>query len=745
MKLPSITFNEANVGVTPVQQGVRNRIGIVGEFSRGPANSPSFISGFTDFANRYGSDLNRGSLALQAAFDQGAEEFEVLRVLGRDKVAKGTVRFSGIASKQNTLLLNLKFIGEAVDIGVLPLTELITTFGKYSSSQSGRYYFQVSAVASGSATVKYTFLALGADATAINWGTVTDTFAVNLTSDKGVAKLVSNGLYLTFGSSGQTNLLSLKVGDTWTVRANSDVIQIPINQGDLPNQIVTSILSVASGYLPLGEISRTAEDDGVVFSLSPDLAGDIGNNYSYYVELADVTAPGITTTVSSPANSLFMQGGVDGPVNAYVDFYSISNQLVLRLIAVSEGAWGNQLRITLYPTSNSSFRVQVEDLSANNFNPVLGSESFIVSFANTDSNGFLTDLSTSKFLRGIFVPKFLDPATFDINLINQSPQRLAPSDANITDVANPAHTTYYGPSKLISVPFAFGSDGPLLTEADYVNALKIMEAEPVHIVLCAGMYDSPAIKAALITHAENSQELEGLRVAILNAPPNLTPDTAKQVTLGFESKRAVMVAGWSSYAGQPNAPRYGLAPDGVYAGKLAATPYFAGPNAPRSAGRVFNVTEVDTSTYSSTSALQILTDARLEILAINPALQNFNFVNGRTLSSDPAWEKISIRRTYDFIRQDLFVLLQQYKGEPNTGLLRSQISSAINAYMQDKLRASEIANFTSAICDSSNNTADDYINGRLNVSISFLPLYAADYIEITLIRDTGSGLVSFGT
>lgn len=741
MKVPSVQFNESNVGITPIQEGVRNRIGIVGEFSRGPANIPTFISGYTDFANRYGSDIKSGSLAYQAAFDQGATDFILYRVLGHAKSAKGTVRFSNTASKPNVLVLNLKFTGEVVDKNLIPLETLITSSGRYSGSVSGRFLFKVTAIST-SATVKYIFVPLGSSED-VDWSGVSTSVAVNLASDKGVAKLIANGVSLTFGTLGQTSDIALRLNDEWSLRVNSHTFSIRINQGDLPNQVATSLIDTLSGVEPLGEIVRNAEDDGVVFSLNSDLDGNIGNSYSYYFELQDSVSPGITVTNSGVGNITSMQGGEDGPRNAVRDFYSLSGIPLLRLIAVSEGGWGNQLRVSLYPVSNSQFRLFIEDLNSTAYNPKLESETYLLSFTDLDGSGFINALSTSKFVRGIFLPKFNSPSDFDIALISQSPQRLAPPNINITNISDFRHPSYFGPSKLVSISLQNGFDGPALNDQDYISGLRDLESQPAHIVLTPGKYQSANLKAALITHAEKCQENEGLRVAILNARPNLNPNSAQQETIGLESKRAVMVAGWSTYAGQTDAPRFGLSPDAVYAGKLASTAYFVGPNARRSAGRVFNISEVDTKLFSGTESLQIFTDARLEILAVDPALQANVFINGRTLSSDTAWEKVSIRRTYDYVRQDVNTLLQQYKSEPHTELLRRQIASAINAYLQEKMRAGEIANFRTVQIDSANNSPESYITGELNITISFLPLYAADYINVALVRDTQGGLISF--
>ena len=439
-----------------------------------------------------------------------------------------------------------------------------------------------------------------------------------------------------------------------------------------------------------------------------------------------------------------MQGGTDGPRNAYCDLYTINGVPLLRILAVSEGAWGNQLRFTIYPLSSQQFRFSIYDLNAGNFNPAIPSESYTLDFSNLDQNGFLNQLGVSNYVRGIFLPLANDPINYNAALISQSPQRLAPPNSATTNIADPTNPNFYGPSFLTNIALTNGYDGPPVTDNDYVQALQQLASQPVHIVLVPGN-TSPVVQTALIAHAEAAVDSDGLRIAVLACTPNLAPNAALQQTVGLETQRGVKVVGWTTYAGQPNTGRFGLCADAIYAGKLASIPFYAGPNARTTAGPIYNITEVDTSTNSNAAALQLYTDAKLEVLTVNNSTQSYVFTNGRTLSSDTSWDKIYIRRTYDLIRMDLNDLLSQYLGEPHTTLLRNQIASAINGYMAELARNSQIANYQNAVIDDTNNTPDNYINGQLNITISFLPLYSADYITITLIRDTQDGLVSYGS
>ena len=811
--IPSISFIENNVGSNPVKQNIRNRIGIVSGFSRG-STTPTFITGDTFFANNYGYDTSIGSLAYQAARDQGAEDFLCVRVLGNAKPASGNVSFTGIANKANTLQFNINFIGNVVKINEFDETITTQADSPYTGTVSGRYFFKVfTSLTADNVLLKYQFVNLASgDVAPTNWSTASEV-QVDLTPTTFPASItITNGVVLKIGTIGQTSALNLSVNDEFKVRVNTYNYTMVVNGGDIPYQIATSFISSFSAVDLLGDITLNSEANGVVFNLdstNSDIVGNIGNRFHYSFNLSnldilkgDVAAtvytanklqyitaitshssqsnadantsgtdvlnevttainnntaypfdsalyyritftPGVSTTPTL-GNNTFMTGGEDGPRQAYRDFYSINGTPLLRLQANYVGDYGNNIKVTLYPDSNNKFRLVVSDLNADNYNPRLQSERYTLDFNNLDSNGLLNQLKESIYINGVFLPKFTDPVGYDTSLVNQSPVRLAPADSTIIDVDNIAHTTYYGPAKLVDVSLELGYDGPAVTDNDYVKAINSLTGYPVHILITPGVI-SNAVQQHLITHCENSKDKDGLNIAILAAKPRLSPNAAKSESLGFNTKRAVKVVGWCTYAGQPNATRFGLSADALYAGKLGRIPFYVSPHARGSSGSVNNIIEIDTFSNSNSQALQLYTDAKLEVLHVDSGSQAYFFTTGNTLSSDPAWEKIYVRRTYDVIRQDLYDLLSYYIGEPHTPKLRVQIQVAVETYLRQLSVNGQIANYGNVTVSSQNNPAELYINGQLNVSFNFLPLYAVDYIQISIVRNSQDGYAVTGT
>ncbi|MEI2418771.1 hypothetical protein V6O07_00725 [Arthrospira platensis SPKY2] len=1022
MPIPRVKFIEVNSGFTPIRSSAKNRIGIVAPFSRGPAFQWRFVGGYTHFADTWGSDTSIGSLAFQGAWDQGARDFGIIRILGSGTPAQGIIRFGGVASKNNNILLHLRVIGDPVRRSPREIKSNIFSSGEYRSSVSGRYWFRVDNKFNDGGrenfTIKWIFIPLGAEGL-IAWndtstpeidilletaatldlsatqisemreyvqrrteeisgintsllevvghqrftfdnrclllprsgescsgGTVEgfkilvkvidgdmrwywhiekddisnlrldevrsgyyghpaipiEGFPSGLTStivtdtSSGITDTITSlfhdisglqvyiprdsiiipedgygakygierGLTLQFETLNSVDNIMLEEGDSWSVRVNSDTWRIPISQGSTPNQVATSVIEVLAGDDPLGEVIRTEQDDGVIFKLMEEESGSQGNKYNYYLDLEtpdgevitevtytgaaavggefpsttintiqvpirfaahikdnavvthlhsglphsmyvlsgglgysvptsdpnitippnikvqNVVIPSITTagpgalatvhlsgniTVVGSGQALFhfdntaagvisgssgigltmsnytfyqtryMTGGVNGPRSSLRDFYSIEGHKLLSLVATSEGQWGNSLRVSLYPLTVETFNLHIIDLNSNSYDPPIAEEFYAnLSFRDTDSDGQLNQLKQSKFVRGIFIPKALNENVSDI-YYQKSIMRLAPGDPNETDPESPAHLLKYGPSSLKNVQLEGGYDGPPLTDMDYIKGIRILRQSPANIILTPGIHESNVIKHSLIAQAESANELEGLRIAVINAKPFLSPESANLQTQGYGSTRAVMLTGWSTYIGINNTNRFTLSPDAPYAGKLSRIPFFLSPAARTDSGPIYGISEVDTQNFNSHSQLQAYTDARLEAIHMDPNLSAFYILTGRTLTSNTQWDKVSYRRTFDIVRADLYVLLQQYKSAPLNQRLFSQISASIDAHLSSMSRNGSLRSYSGASVRSLNPAS-----GLVEIHVGIVPVYAADYLDVYLYRDDNGNI-----
>lgn len=743
MPIPYIRITERPVLTSPVNINPRNRMAVVGEFSSGPANVPLLISSISDFTKIYRSDTKKGSLAFQAAYDQLTnpqdEDFVLVRVLGHEKQAAGSVVFSGTAAKRNTLNLSFTYVGEVNNSGSTALLEEIQFNDVYTGSVSGRYYFYVDDISLDVATVKYVFKNL-TDNNPIDWVSVTDSISVNLTSDQFNAIAVEDGLTVRFGISGQTSDLSLVIGNEFYVRVNKYNFTVDINIGDTPYIVAVNLQNAIAGIDPIGATFLTTENDGLIFRAASDLyPGISGNSITYDISLTDNVSPGITVTQGGAA----FIGGVDGPQRAYADLYDIYGNPLVRIQAKYEGTYGNNISFNVNYLSPGKFTLTVIDNDGRRFNPAVDNDFITVDLRDSEDDGLIRASLDSNLVDIIFLPKFLFGENYDINTVNYNPERLAPINPDETDVDNPQHPSFYGINRLREVFLSSGTNGPALEDQDYIDAISTLDNVAVNFVLAAGQY-SNAVRQALITHCETKTEQDGLRIAILAASPNLRPSAARAEVAQFDSRYAVMVVGWTTYGGQPNAPRLGTEAAAYYLGKMVSIPFYMSPAYKVGTRAVRNVIEADTDTYTSKQFLDRFEEENLEILSKSKVYNGYYFMTGKVLTVDNNWNRIYVRRAYNQVRSDLYDLLEQYTAAPYRRETVLQIITAINTYFLNRMTLGEIASFKNAEVANRTNFNEDYQRGFLALNVGFLPLSALNFIEVSIFRDDNGGVVIQG-
>jgi len=407
--------------------------------------------------------------------------------------------------------------------------------------------------------------------------------------------------------------------------------------------------------------------------LKAKVAGLAANDLAYEVELIDSAAGLVLGSASGN-----LQGGLDGPAKA--------EALVgdLRLQCLYEGIYGNTIKYKFVPgTVAGTVVLSLEDGDA-------VKESFTLQLTadNLINGNELAVLRGSAMVRGFF-------------------------EGDIAAPVLPSGTAF----------MAGGSDGSPILDDDYIEGLLALAKVQANIVFVPGKANA-SIRGALIAHAENASILDGLRIAVINAPRGMTVAGAATAAQGVDSKHAVMVAGWCTYASQPRLAAKSVSPDGFYAGHLAGTTQHVSPAA-RSSSRFFS-TIIEVDTESSVQAFNAYTDGRLEAIILDPAANAFHCLNGRTLANDPAHYYVCIRRMSNQIQTDIFFASQPYKSEPKTDSLLGNVGGMVNAYL---IGLANTGRIKGGGVSSSQATATG-----IRIDFRFFPVYPADSIEYGMHR-----------
>lgn len=849
---PNISFDESDVGAREIVPVAGNRIGVIGRFLKGPRNKFELVDREI-FPKKYGKTKDHnGSIAMQTAMDQGANDFGVVRVMGSGINAGAYVKFTlpadqpAIDSNEKITLFGTCFVIPFVGNGVTKQDVIARNF---ANAFNGRF-------ADASVTVNNDVVRIEAQKFQ---DLPIKIFISNYTTDQpdtshGISIKYGNTPNDVSGTNGQ-DMLTASASTSETVRLNGGQIALKfkVDPGASANNSscrihvmigadVVTEAGVTNMPNLIYKLSESISARKLGFQTEPVLTSpstmfirtriedpELGNKSRFLVQRSAVTGNKdanlemSTKTIdpSSVSFSVFTDssiqrfgGAISGPSAGFItvrrDKYirssinatsaeGSSNTKTKITFAAGEVALGVNSKFALGVDLNVDSRSIEVDNTADkvivlkNVNgtysldsksvtdPILTNEIKLGTFLNSTKQ---TDV-TKRFvaepaingdvlrIQAISEGKWSDNLTVSVspgpdNLISvvlryrdvyrdndvdesysiylNNPGTLDESKPYPMVVATRssslAHIFYVGddeqnksvPIQPILTPLALGggTDGPDPSVEDWRAAIKVMEQNPVNILIASGNTSIQVVND-LIAQAENSDETTGLRIAVVCADRRLSPGMAKELTKNLDSKHAVMVAGYATYTGRADLMPLSVPPDGFYAGHLAVTPFHVSPAARTSSPSFRNISAVDIPSVGSL-AYNEYSRARIEVIIPDQVTGSFHCLNGLSLSKDVAWKWISLRRTYNYIRSNSFSALQFAKSEPNSPELRKRILASLSNFMYIMESSRQIDSLQQIKIDEENNPASQVALGILRVDIFFTPIYPADFIKVGLHR-----------
>jgi phage tail sheath protein FI len=272
-------------------------------------------------------------------------------------------------------------------------------------------------------------------------------------------------------------------------------------------------------------------------------------------------------------------------------------------------------------------------------------------------------------------------------------------------------------------------------ERTFKTGLKQFEdAEDISIVAAPGstadykhyFNDANSIYGHLIAHAT----LMRYRIAILDCPPGQGIADVRKVRAKLDSTYAAFYYPWVTVLDPVTGRKLDLPPSGFVAGIYVRSDMSRGVyKAP--ANEVVNL---------AIGFEQTINKEQQEVL--NPeGINCFRFFEGRgfrlwgarTISSDPEWKYVNVRRYFIYLERSIDKGTQWAVFEPNGSPLWANIRRVIEDFLLKEFRSGallgtkpEEAYFVK--CDRSTITQDDLDNGRLIVLIGVAPLKPAEFV-----------------
>jgi phage tail sheath protein FI len=279
-----------------------------------------------------------------------------------------------------------------------------------------------------------------------------------------------------------------------------------------------------------------------------------------------------------------------------------------------------------------------------------------------------------------------------------------------------------------------------------IDAVTMLSVPDLMAVYQAGQIDLEgvqAVQSAMLAHCE----LMGDRVAILDAPPGLN---AQQVgewrtdKVGYDSKYGTLYWPWirvfDPVAGQA---RF-VPPSGHVAGVWARSDSERGVHKAPANEIIRGALALELNLTKGEH--DQLNPVGVNCIRAFPG-RGIRIWGARTLSSDPAWRYLNVRRLFNYLEESILEGTQWVVFEPNDLDLWQRVKRTINAFLTRTWREGALFGATPDAaffvkCDSETNPPDVVDAGQLIVEIGVAPVKPAEFVIFRIAQYSGGAAVS---
>ena len=270
---------------------------------------------------------------------------------------------------------------------------------------------------------------------------------------------------------------------------------------------------------------------------------------------------------------------------------------------------------------------------------------------------------------------------------------------------------------------------------DYSTGLRQLEAiEDISIVAAPGstwayasrVDDVNSIINLLIAHAERMR----YRIAVLDTPEAMKIADVRKLRAKIDSKHAALYWPWVTIFDPVTRLPLNLPPSGFVAGIYARN----------DTERAVYKAPANEVVRGAIGFETLVSSAQQEVL--NPeGINVFRFFEGRgfrlwgarTISSDPEWKYVNVRRYFAYLERSIDKGTQWAVFEPNGEALWANVRATIrdflvNEWANDALLGDKPEKAFFVRCDRSTMTQNDLDNGRLVCLIGVAPLKPAEFV-----------------
>ncbi|HVK22979.1 MAG TPA: phage tail sheath subtilisin-like domain-containing protein [Actinokineospora sp.] len=256
------------------------------------------------------------------------------------------------------------------------------------------------------------------------------------------------------------------------------------------------------------------------------------------------------------------------------------------------------------------------------------------------------------------------------------------------------------------------------------------------------MEDVKAVQLAMIAHCE----LMADRVAILDTPPGLKAQEVKDWRMdfaGYDSKYAALYWPWIKVADPVAGKQVFIPPSGHMAGIWARNDSSRGVHKAPANEVIRGAVTLELNITKGEHDL-------LNPIAVNCIRsfrgQGIRVWGARTLSSDPEWRYLNVRRLFNYVEKSILQGTNWVVFEPNDPKLWDSVKRTVTMFLRRVWRDGALFGRTPAEaffvkCDEENNPPENRDVGILTVEIGIAPVKPAEFVVFRISQFAeGAGL-----
>ena len=282
-----------------------------------------------------------------------------------------------------------------------------------------------------------------------------------------------------------------------------------------------------------------------------------------------------------------------------------------------------------------------------------------------------------------------------------------------------------------------------LEEVDAVTMVAVPDLMAAYQKDMIDLNGVQAVQQELIAHCENM----GDRVAVLDPPPNLSPQQILEWRVhkaSYDSKYACLYWPWIKIINPASGKEMSVPPSGHMLGIWGRNDDSRGVHKAPANEVVRGAISIDVQITKNEHDL--LNPEGINCIRAFPG-RGIRVWGARTLSSDPAWRYLNIRRLFNYLEESILNGTQWAVFEPNDHDLWAKMRRTIAAFLVMEWRKGALFGLTPdeafyVKCDDETNPAESIDLGQVVCEIGVAPVKPAEFVIFRLSQYSGGAALT---